>query len=136
VEPQPIPPVYTPQVVAHVILEAAQHPMRDLIVGGMGKVVSLGEKLSPRLTDKYMERSTFESQKTEIRATADRPSNLYEPLEHDGGERGHFPGRVKKWSAYTQSVLHPRAAVGILASVGLTIAAGVRAIRQKATRQD
>jgi NAD(P)-dependent dehydrogenase (short-subunit alcohol dehydrogenase family) len=136
VEPQPIPPVYTPQVVAHAILEAAQHPMRDLIAGGMGKVVSLGEKLSPRLTDKYMERSTFESQKTEIRAEADRPSNLYEPLDHDGGERGHFQGRVKKWSAYTESVLHPRAAAGILAGLGLTIAAGVRAIRRKAPRQD
>src|SRR5699024_5185057 len=97
---QPIPPVYTPDVVAHAILSAAEDPRRDLIVGGMGKGVSLGEKLSPRLTDKYMERSTFDSQKTEIRALADRPNNLYAPVAHDGGARGHFQGRVKKWSAY------------------------------------
>lgn len=135
VEPQPIPPVYTPEVVAHAILEAAQHPMRDVIVGGMGKVVSLGEKLSPRLTDKYMERSTFESQKTEIRAAADRPTNLYEPLEHDGGERGHFRGRVRKWSAYTESVLHPRAAAAVFAGVGMTIAAAARALRGRRRKE-
>jgi NAD(P)-dependent dehydrogenase (short-subunit alcohol dehydrogenase family) len=136
VEPQPIPPVYTPDVVAHAILDAAQHPMRDLIVGGMGKVVSLGEKLSPRLTDKYMERSTFEAQMTDVPAGADRPTNLYEPVEHDGGARGHFRGRVKKWSAYTESVLHPRAAAGILAGVGLTVVTAVRALRRRAQNGD
>lgn len=130
VEPQPIPPVYTPDVVARAILSAAEEPVRDLIVGGMGKVVSLGEKLSPRLTDKYMERSTFESQKTGRRALADRPSNLYEPLPDDGGERGHFEGRVKEWSAYTEAVLHPRATTGILAGVGI-IAAGLRSMRKR-----
>jgi NAD(P)-dependent dehydrogenase (short-subunit alcohol dehydrogenase family) len=135
VEPQPIPPVYTPDVVARAIIAAAEEPMRDLIVGGMGKVVSLGEKLSPGLTDKYMERSTFDSQKTEIRAAADRPTNLYEPLEHDGGARGHFHGRVKKWSAYTEAVRHPRAAMGILAGVGLSLAAGIRALKRRGTEK-
>jgi NAD(P)-dependent dehydrogenase (short-subunit alcohol dehydrogenase family) len=131
VEPQPIPPVYTPDVVAHAILVAAENPMRDVIVGGMGKVVSLGEKLSPRLTDKYMERSTFESQKTAIQASPERPSNLYEPLAHDGGARGNFQGRVKKWSAYTETVLHPKAAAGVFAGVAVTLAASLRVLRRR-----
>jgi NAD(P)-dependent dehydrogenase (short-subunit alcohol dehydrogenase family) len=131
VEPQPIPPVYRPDVVAHAILMSAEHPKRDLIVGGMGKVVSVSEKISPRLTDKYMERSTFDAQMTNIDAPADRPTNLYEPLEHDGGARGHFQGRVKKWSAYTEAVLHPRAATGVVAGIGLTVAAGIRALRRR-----
>jgi hypothetical protein len=126
VEPQPIPPVYTRDVVAHAILDIAEHPRRDLIVGGMGAVVSMGEKLSPRLTDKYMERSTFESQKTEIQASADRPHNLYAPLEFDGGERGAFQGRVKKTSAYTEAVLHPKIAAGIIAAVGVAASAVIR----------
>jgi short-subunit dehydrogenase len=126
VEPQPIPPVYTPNVAADAILEAAQHPTRDVIAGGMGKVISLAEKLSPRLTDKYMERTTFDSQKTEIQASADRPTNLYEPLEHDGGERGHFQGRVRRWSVYTEAALHPRAAAAIVAGIGVAVTAGLR----------
>jgi hypothetical protein len=89
----------------------------------------MGEKLSPLLTDKYMERSTFDSQKTEIDAPADRPSNLYEPHPHDGGERGQFQGRVKKWSVYTETALHPRTAMGLVAGVGLAVAAGIRKLR-------
>jgi NAD(P)-dependent dehydrogenase (short-subunit alcohol dehydrogenase family) len=126
VEPQPIPPVYAPDVVARAILAAAEEPTRDLVVGGMGKVMGVGEKLSPRLTDKYMERTTFDSQKTEIQASVDRPSNLYEPVEHDGGERGHFDGRVRTWSAYTEAARHPKTASAILAGVGLSLVALIR----------
>ncbi|HXT14183.1 MAG TPA: SDR family oxidoreductase [Gemmatimonadaceae bacterium] len=115
VEPQPIPPVYAPEVVARAILAAAQRPIRDVIAGGMGKVVSLGEKLSPRLTDRYMERTTFDSQATTEALQQGRTDNLYEPVEHDGGERGHFDGRVHEHSAYTEAVLHPKAATAIAA---------------------
>jgi hypothetical protein len=119
VEPQPIPPVYAPEVVAHAILGAAHRPIRDIIAGGMGKVVSLGEKLSPRLTDRYMERSTFDSQLTEHTLQQGRGDNLYQPVEHDGGERGKFEGRVHEWSAYTEAVLHPKAAAAIAAGTAL-----------------
>lgn len=131
VEPQPIRPVYAPDIVARAILDVAEQPRRDLIVGGMGKVVSLGDKLSPRFTDKYMERSTFDAQRPEIAASADRPNNLYEPLDHDGDERGQFQGRVKPWSAYTEMVLHPRAAAGVVAGLGLAVSAGIRKLRAK-----
>ena len=40
VEPQPVPPVYAPEVVAGVILHAAQHPLRELIAGGSGAKLS------------------------------------------------------------------------------------------------
>ena len=131
VEPQPIPPVYAPAVVARVILEAAERPMRDIIAGGMGKVVSLGEKLSPRLTDRYMERSTFDSQKTDAVVADGRRDNLYRPVEHDGGERGRFHGRVHKWSAYTAAVLHPRRAALIGAATGAALYLGRRALEQR-----
>lgn len=135
VEPQPIPPVYIPEVAARAILEAAERPLRDIIPGGMGKIVSLGEKLSPKLTDRYMERTTFDSQKTDIPASADRPTNLYEPLEHDGGARGNFQGRARKWSAYTEAVLHPRIAAGILAGLGLLVG-GARKIAVRRNGDD
>jgi NAD(P)-dependent dehydrogenase (short-subunit alcohol dehydrogenase family) len=128
VEPRPIPPVYSPNVVANAILEAAHRPIRDVIAGGMGKVVDLGEKLSPRVTDKYMERGTFESQKTDTPLGHARADNLYAPVDHDGGEHGHFNGRVRKWSAYTEAALHPKRAV-ILASIAAaaTVVAARRA---------
>src|SRR4051794_29374648 len=48
-EPFNPPPPYAPEVVARAILHAAGHPVRDLVVGSMGKLMSLSEKLAPRL---------------------------------------------------------------------------------------
>src|SRR5919202_861737 len=132
VEPQPVPPVYAPEIVAQAIIECAHRPVRDIIVGGMGKVLSTAEQFSPRLTDLYMERTTFESQKTDKPVSDTRRDNLSQPLEHDGGERGHnWTGRVKHSSAYTAAVLHPGTATLAAAGVGLVVAAGIRALRAR-----
>ena len=63
VEPQPVPPVYAPEIVADAILYCAQHPVRDVIVGGSGKLISVSS-LAPRLTDTYMERRLAGAQRT------------------------------------------------------------------------
>ena len=131
VEPQPIPPVYAPEVVARAILEAAVTPIRDVVAGGMGKVIGLGERLSPRMTDQYMERTTFDSQKTNVALRGDRADNLYAPVASDGGERGQFSGRVHERSIYTGAVLHPKRA----ALVGGAALAALIAARRAATRR-
>jgi hypothetical protein len=121
VEPQPVPPVYAPELVAEVILECAQRPVRDIIVGGMGKVLSLAN-LTPRLADRYMEHTTFESQKTDRPLAAGRRDNLYEVLEHDGGERGrNWTGRTRSTSLYTKAALHPGGAAAT-ATLGIILA--------------
>lgn len=107
VEPQPVPPVYAPEIAARAILHCAQHPTRDVLIGGLGKMLSWSRS-APRLTDRYMERSTFESQMTDEIAGF-RPDNLYAPVAWDGGERGsNWTGRTKRTSAYTMAALHPR----------------------------
>src|SRR5690606_26745893 len=73
-EPQPVPPVYAPEIAARAILHCAQRPTRDVIIGGLGKVLSWS-RAAPRLADSYMEQSGFESQQTERQAHA-RPDNL------------------------------------------------------------
>jgi NAD(P)-dependent dehydrogenase (short-subunit alcohol dehydrogenase family) len=118
VEPQPVPPVYAPDVVAGVILRCATRPARDVIVGGSGRMLSAAS-LAPRLADRYMERTMFEAQRTDIPVSDGRPDNLFEPVEHDGGERGRtWRGRTKGTSAYTAAALRPRLAVAAL--LGLT----------------
>jgi NAD(P)-dependent dehydrogenase (short-subunit alcohol dehydrogenase family) len=121
VEPQPVPPVYAPEVVAEVILHAATQPLRELIAGGSGAKLSAA-RFAPRLADKYMERWTFESQKTDRAAAPGRPDNLYAPLPHDGGERGAtWSGHTRRSSVYTTAMLHPAATAGILlAAAGIS----------------
>jgi NAD(P)-dependent dehydrogenase (short-subunit alcohol dehydrogenase family) len=124
VEPQPVPPVYAPELVARAILDCAERPVRDVVVSGMGKVISLAGTVAPRLTDRFMERNTFEAQKTDRAVGQARPDNLYHPVEHDGGHRGkNWRGRVHATSLYTAAALHPGVAAGIAALVASTLAA-------------
>jgi NAD(P)-dependent dehydrogenase (short-subunit alcohol dehydrogenase family) len=129
VEPQPVPPVYAPEIAARAILHCAQHPARDVLIGGLGKVLSWSGG-APRLTDRYMERNTFDAQKTE-RAVGGRPDNLYEPVAWDGGERGsNWKGRTKGTSVYTMAALHPGIRRAAAAGAGVLIGSWLLAKRR------
>ena len=122
-EPQPVPPVYAPEVVSDVILHAAQHPLRELIAGGSGAKLSAA-RFAPRLADKYMERWTFDSQSTG-RPSSGRPDNLYRHVQDDGGERGaNWEGHTRESSVYTSAFLHPRLSAGAAAGVLIGLIAG------------
>jgi NAD(P)-dependent dehydrogenase (short-subunit alcohol dehydrogenase family) len=122
VEPQPVPPVYAPEVVAETILHCAEHSVRDIAVSGMAKVIGLAA-LAPRLADKYMERWTFDAQKTDKATAPGRRDNLYSPVADDGGERGHnWNGHTRGSSLYTKAMLHPAAAAGIAAAAAAALA--------------
>ena len=134
VEPQPVPPVYDPKVTAEAILRAATRPLREVTPGAMGKVMEVAEELSPRLTDRYMKRNTFDSQKSLVPLAPDRCDNLYEPLESDGGDVGHlYRGHVRQSSVYTWTALHPRQAAGAVLLTGLGVAAfsALRSLRRR-----
>jgi NAD(P)-dependent dehydrogenase (short-subunit alcohol dehydrogenase family) len=129
VEPQPVPPVYAPEVVTGVILEAAQRPIRERLAGGAGAKISAA-RFAPRLADRYMERWTFAGQRTDVAVGAGRPDNLYEPLSLDGGARGrNWRGHTRETSLLTAAQLHPQrtlAACAVAASI-LAVLAGTRA---------
>jgi NAD(P)-dependent dehydrogenase (short-subunit alcohol dehydrogenase family) len=129
VEPQPVPPVYAPEVVSDVILHAARHPLRELIAGGSGAKLSAA-RFAPRLADLYMERWTFDSQAT-AKPLNGRPDNLYQPVQADGGERGrNWTGHTRASSVYTRAALHPRATAAMIAVLALGL--GAAAVRHLA----
>jgi NAD(P)-dependent dehydrogenase (short-subunit alcohol dehydrogenase family) len=129
VEPQPVPPVYAPEVVSEVVLEAAQRPIRELIAGGSGAKLS-ASRFVPRLADLYMERWTFDSQRTN-RPVNGRPDNLYEPVADDGGERGrNWSGHTRETSVYTRAFLHPKAALAVCGALTVCLAAAAGSSRR------
>ncbi len=130
-EPQPVPPVYSPELCARAILECAERPVRDLLVSGMAKVISLAGTVAPRLTDYYMERTTSASQMTDVPVSPSRRDNLYEAVEHDGGERGRYGGRVADHSVYTHTALHPRQTLLAASAIVVALAVGWRASRRR-----
>ena len=65
------PPVYAPEVVADAILHAAEHPTRDLIVGGAGKAMTAFARWFPALSDQVFARAFFKTAKDEGRPPRD-----------------------------------------------------------------
>jgi short-subunit dehydrogenase len=131
-EPQPIPPVYAPEVAARTILACAERPLREVIAGGAGVFLRLGQLVSPRLTDRYLARAGFEKQQSGRAVRPGREDNLYEPVTHDGGERGRsWRGPVLKRSLYTAGRIHPRRTAWAMAGLGVVTLLGVRALRRR-----
>jgi len=136
VEPRPIPPVYAPEVAVRAIVAATERPIREITAGGMSRLASLGDRLSPRLTNKYIKHKMFDSQRTAIPIRDDHADNLYEPVMSDGGERGHFDGRVHERSAYTQVVLHLKRTALLGTAATAAVLAARRAFVHRKTDAD
>ncbi len=127
VMPQPIPPIYEPELAVEAILRAAEGNERDVFVGGAGKALSVAERISPKLVDLQQLYQGFQGQKTDWPKSADAPSNLYGPVEDDGGARGDFSHRAHKRSLYQEIAAHPTASsLAAAAALGL----GVLALRK------
>ena len=78
-EPRLPPPVYAPEIVANAILYAAQHPRRDVFVGGPAKMSAMGAYYTPRLLDRVNQRATYRNQQSDQFSSANRTDALYEP---------------------------------------------------------
>jgi len=80
VKPTGIPPYYAPGLVTKAILQAAEHPTRDYIVGDVGRLLDLTQRLSPSLLDFALEQIGFRGQHTDDPKTPQEPDNLFAPM--------------------------------------------------------
>jgi NAD(P)-dependent dehydrogenase (short-subunit alcohol dehydrogenase family) len=94
--PQPVPPVYQPEVAAQAVLWAARHRRREVWVGGSTVVVLTGNKLAAGLGDRYLARTGYDSQQTQESAPADSADNLWEPIAGDHGAHGRFDSVARR----------------------------------------
>ena len=90
VKPTGLPPYYSATLVAEAILYTAEHPTRDFIVGDVGRILDLSQRLSPELMDAILVAIGFKGQRTSEPKSADDPNNLYEPMEGYTQVEGDF----------------------------------------------
>lgn len=111
--PKPPPPVYAPELVAEAIATAAEHPTREVPVGGAALAFIAGQRISPALTDVVMSlpRIGFASQRS--RRADNGSDNLFQPALDHGAVHGSHPGRVCRHSPVT-SLLANRPRLGDL----------------------
>ncbi|HSJ89363.1 MAG TPA: hypothetical protein VK909_19285, partial [Anaerolineales bacterium] len=118
------PPVYEPVLVAKAILHAAEHPVREIYVGGAGKSMVLLHRLSPTLTDWLLSRFGYRPQLTDEPKTDRAPNNLYEHVEGYDQVQGSFNKGARSISLYTSVQMNPRlrwGLLGILAGLGFAL---------------
>ncbi|SON61837.1 Levodione reductase [Mycobacterium simulans] len=120
--PQPVPPIYQPEVAARGVVYALDHPRRKQYwVGASTAGTIVAQRLVPGLLDRYLARTVYDSQQTDQPVSPDRPANLWEPLDGPGGEdhgaHGVFDNRSHSHSGQSWASRHARTLVS-----GLTLA--------------
>ena len=112
-EPQPVPPIYQPEIAARAIVWAAEHKRREIWVGLPTVYTIVGNWLAPRVMDWYLARTGFDSQQTDKPVPPDRGDYLFEPLDtdEDRGSHGPFDDQAKNRSPQLWMSLHRRALV-------------------------
>ena len=117
--PQPVPPIYQPEVAARAIVWAAEHGPRELNVGLPTVLARLANRVVPGLLDRYLAATGYESQQTGEPIDPERwQDNLNHPVdEHaDHGAHGRFDQRAHARSPQLWAATHKRALAGMAAA--------------------
>jgi len=95
--PQPVPPIYQPEIAADAIHFAAYHRRREIFLGAVTVKAILGGALVPGVADHVLATEGFEGQcapdGTGARAAT---TNLFAPVPGDHGAHGAFDARARR----------------------------------------
>ncbi|MFD8722851.1 SDR family oxidoreductase [Streptomyces sp. NPDC059629] len=133
--PQPVPPIYQPELAARSVVYAADHPRRrEYWVGASTMGTLLANAVMPGVLDRYLARTGYDSQMTdETKPPGDR-GNLWQPLDGSDGEdfgaHGRFDERAASRAPQPWTSRHHN----VLAVAGLTVAAAAAAARHRLLR--
>jgi short-subunit dehydrogenase len=122
--PQPVPPIYQPEIPARAIYWAAHQRRREVRVGLSSTIVIAGNKLLPEFGDWYLAKTGYSSQQADQPVDQNRPDNLYEPVPGDHGTHGIFDEQSHEespqlWATEHLGLLAIAGAAGLLAAVAL-----------------
>lgn len=133
--PQPVPPIYQPEVAARGVVHAADHPRRkQYYIGASTPATLWANRLAPALLDRYLARTGFDSQQTDLRSPSGR-SNLFEPVDAatgaDYGAHGVFDEQAHGRSAEAALSRHPATAVCAASALAFGIGAAARTVLRR-----
>ncbi len=128
--PQPVPPIFQPEVAAEAIVFAAYARRREVWVGGSTIKAILGTRVAPGLLDRYLASRGYNGQLSADPPDPTARDNLFEPVPGDHGAHGRFdrraaPRSIALWASMNRSLLLAGGAV-----VGLALLAAGHAARR------
>jgi hypothetical protein len=116
--PQPLPPIFQPEVAAEAILFASRARRREVWVGGPTLKAILANKLAPGLLDRILARRGYGGQLSPEHVHGEQPGNLFAPVPGDHGAHGRFDARASRRSAELWASEHK----GWIMALGLGLA--------------
>ena len=136
-KPQPVPPIFEPEVAAKAIIFASTHRRREIWVGGPTVEAIAAQKFFPGLLDRYLGKTGFDAQQYDGAADPNRPNNLWEPLPGDHGPHGDFASRSHSSSLQLNLDLNRRwIGIGALAAGAATLIATKLRKNKQAGREE
>jgi NAD(P)-dependent dehydrogenase (short-subunit alcohol dehydrogenase family) len=129
-EPQPVPPVYAPELAADAVHWAARHRRREVWVGLPTVYTILGSRIAPMLAERYLARTAVDGQQTDRPVAPDRRDNLLGPLPGDPGAHGAFGEQAHDRSPQLWASTHRRGLVAAALAAGAGAVAAARRDRR------
>lgn len=130
--PQPVPPIFQPEVVARGIYYAAHARRRELWIGWPTVMAINGQKLAPALADYYLGKTGYDSQMTQQEEPPQpRPNNLWQPVPGDPGAHGPFDEKARSQSWQLEWNTHR----SLVAAGVLAMGAGLFLLRYRSMRR-
>jgi short-subunit dehydrogenase len=130
--PQPVPPVYQPELIAKAAVHAALHTRREVWLGWATVKAIVGQRIAPGVLDRYLARHAWEAQQTDDLPAGHAPrhfeDNLDAPLPGDRGAHGPFDERARSFDLGIFVRLHPKLTAAL---AGLATAAIVNWLRRR-----
>jgi NAD(P)-dependent dehydrogenase (short-subunit alcohol dehydrogenase family) len=95
--PQPVPPIYQPEIAARLIVQAALDGRRSKLIGSWNKMLVAAGQIAPGVANHYAAAGAWDSQLADLPIGPDRPDNLRRPAdqEADAGSHGIFDNRAR-----------------------------------------
>ncbi len=128
VRPQPVPPIFEPEVPARAIVFAATHRRREIWVGLPTVQAILANRVAAGWIDKYLAKAGYSGQLTDEPLPADAPSNLWEPVKGNYGAHGRFDRRSWRGSFEMFTDRHKTV---VFAALGLGLLAGTHQVAKR-----
>ncbi|MGV8930311.1 MAG: SDR family oxidoreductase [Brevundimonas sp.] len=114
-------PVYATHVVADTILYCASHPIREITVGGGGRLIASFYSILPGLAEPLFARFAPSLMRDRNSAYEPFEDGLYDPGDDGLDEEVHYP-MVRQFSALAEVRKHPgisSSVVAVLAGIGI-----------------
>lgn len=132
--PQPVAPIYEPEVGARAVADVADKPRRRTWVGGSTVLTVLGNRVAPWFMDSYLAKTGFDGQQAPDKDEPMLPDNVYSPVPGDHGARGIFSDTATMGGPQIWAIGHRGAATAIAAGLAAFAVAAAAHVAARAAR--